>query len=161
PAATDPRSARRRRSRPPSRTRGACARDPGRPSRCGGGAWPHDIVIAGVRISVVLPYYNRSRFIDECLDSGFPPNPPPHEVIVVDDASRLDDRRHVERLRPRIRLVQLGRNRGVSGARNAGVAAARGDWIAFQDSDDLWEPDKLARQWSHLEANAGCDGVQS
>jgi len=114
-----------------------------------------------VRISVVIPYYNRSRFIDACLDSVFAQTLAPDEVIVVDDASRPEETQHLERKGASIRLVRLLRNRGVSGARNAGIAVAQGEWIAFQDSDDLWEPDKLARQWRHLEANPECDGVQS
>jgi glycosyltransferase involved in cell wall biosynthesis len=49
---------------------------------------------------------------------------------------------------------------GVSAARNAGVRAATGDWIAFNDSDDLWVPEKLAIQVDHV-ARHGCDGVHT
>lgn len=113
------------------------------------------------RISVVIPYYNRARFIDDCLASVFAQTHPPHEVIVVDDASRPEERRHLDRFLPRIRIVDQPRNGGVSAARNAGVRAATGEWIAFNDSDDLWVPDKLAIQVAHLEGNPGCDGVHT
>ena len=76
----------------------------------------------------------------------FHQDPPPAEVIVVDDGSEPTQRRYLDRFVPKIRVVALARNRGVSAARNAGIAAAHGDWIAFQDSDDVWEPNKLAVQ---------------
>jgi glycosyltransferase involved in cell wall biosynthesis len=112
------------------------------------------------RISVIVPYYNRARFIDDCLASVFAQTRTPDEIIVVDDASRPDERAHLDRF-PRIRIVDQPRNMGVSAARNAGVRAATGDWIAFNDSDDLWVADKLARQVDYLAAHAGCDGVHS
>jgi glycosyltransferase involved in cell wall biosynthesis len=112
-------------------------------------------------ISVVIPHYNRQRFIDECLESVFAQTHPADEVIVVDDGSQPDQRRHLRKFVPRIRLVELPQNRGVSAARNAGIAAATGDWIAFQDSDDLWVPDKLAVQWEHLQRTPDSDGVHS
>lgn len=113
------------------------------------------------RISVIIPYYNRARFIDDCLASVFAQTRAPDEVIVVDDASRPDERRHLDRFLPRIRIVDQPRNLGVSAARNAGVRAATGDWIAFNDSDDLWVPGKLSRQVDYLAGHPGCDGVHS
>jgi glycosyltransferase involved in cell wall biosynthesis len=116
---------------------------------------------AVARISVVIPYYNRARFIDECLASIFAQTRPPDEIIVVDDASEPDQRKHLDRHAGRIRVVDQPRNRGVSAARNAGVQAATGDWIAFNDSDDLWVPEKLAVQLDHVARNPECDGVHS
>ena len=113
------------------------------------------------RISVVIPYYNRARFIDECLASVFSQSRAPDEVIVVDDGSEPSQRRHLDKFLPRIRIVDQPRNLGVSAARNAGVRAASGDWIAFNDSDDLWVPEKLAIQVEHVTRHAGCDGVHS
>ena len=112
------------------------------------------------RISVVIPYYNRSRFIDDCLASVFAQTRTPDEVIVVDDASQPRERAYLDKFLPRIRIVDQPRNGGVSAARNAGVRAATGSWIAFNDSDDLWVPDKLAIQVDHA-TRTGCDGVHS
>jgi len=89
------------------------------------------------RVSVIIPYYNRARFIDECLASIFAQTRAPDEVIVVDDGSAPDQRRHLDRFAPRVQIVDQPRNLGVSAARNAGVRAATGDWIAFNDSDDV------------------------
>jgi glycosyltransferase involved in cell wall biosynthesis len=113
------------------------------------------------RISVVIPYYNRARFIDDCLASVFDQRHAADEVIVVDDGSAPDERRHLDRFLPRIRIVDQPRNLGVAAARNAGVRAASGDWIAFNDSDDLWLPHKLAIQVDHVTANPGCDAVHT
>jgi glycosyltransferase involved in cell wall biosynthesis len=113
------------------------------------------------RISAVIPYYNRARFIDECLASVFAQTRAPDEIIVVDDASEAAQRRHLDRYAPRVRIVDQPRNGGVSAARNAGIRAATGDWIAFNDSDDLWAPDKLAIQLDHVTRHPGCDGVHS
>ena len=112
-------------------------------------------------ISVVIPYFNRARFIDECLESIFAQTLAPSEIIVVDDASNPDQRRHLDKFLPRIRIVDLPRNRGVSAARNAGMRAAQHDWIAFNDSDDTWTPDKLAVQQAYLDANPECDGLHT
>ncbi|HMG53254.1 MAG TPA: glycosyltransferase family A protein [Kofleriaceae bacterium] len=113
------------------------------------------------RISVVIPYYNRARFIDDCLASVFDQRRAADEIIVVDDGSRPDERRHLDRFLPRIRIVDQPRNMGVSAARNAGVREATGDWLAFNDSDDRWVPDKLAIQVEHLTRHPACDGVHS
>jgi len=113
------------------------------------------------RISVVIPYYNRARFIDDCLASVFAQTHAPDEVLVVDDASRPDERAYLDKFLPRIRIVDQPRNLGVSAARNAGVRAATGAWIAFNDSDDLWLPDKLAIQVDHVARHPGCVGLHT
>lgn len=112
-------------------------------------------------VSVVIPYFNRARFIDDCLTSVFDQTVAPHEVIVVDDASEPAERRHLDSWAPRIRIVDQPKNGGVSAARNAGIRAATGDWIAFNDSDDVWVKDKLAIQLDHIERHPECDGVHT
>lgn len=113
------------------------------------------------RVSVIIPYYNRARFIDECLASIFAQSHAPDEVIVVDDGSAPDQRRHLDQFAPRVRIIDQPRNGGVSSARNAGLHAATGEWVAFNDSDDVWVPDKLAIQLAHLAKQPDCDGVHT
>jgi glycosyltransferase involved in cell wall biosynthesis len=113
------------------------------------------------RVSVIIPYYNRARFIDECLASIFAQSRVPDEVIVVDDGSVPEERRHLDRFLPRIQIVDQVRNQGVSAARNAGVRAATGAWVAFNDSDETWVPDKLKIQLEYLVNHPGCDGVHT
>jgi glycosyltransferase involved in cell wall biosynthesis len=113
------------------------------------------------RVSVIIPYYNRARFIDECLASVFAQTRPADEIIVVDDASEAAQRRHLDRYLPLIRIVDQQHNGGVSSARNAGIRAASGDWIAFNDSDDTWAADKLATQIEFVTRHPDCDGVHT
>jgi glycosyltransferase involved in cell wall biosynthesis len=69
------------------------------------------------------------------------------EVLVVDDGSGGRARPLLERVGdPRVRMLGHDRRRGPAAARNTGAAAAHGAWVAFLDDDDLWAPDKLARQ---------------
>ena len=114
--------------------------------RIGGGK-----VKVGDLISVVIPVYNRETKIGRALAGVCAQTYGNIEIVVVDDASTDGTAAAVEAFGdPRVRLVRHDRNRGAGAARNSGVAAARGDWIAFQDSDDDWLPEKLARQAAML-----------
>jgi glycosyltransferase involved in cell wall biosynthesis len=99
------------------------------------------------RVSVVVPTRNRSRLLAMTLRGVLRQTGVDLEVIVVDEASTDDTPSLLSGLGdPRVRTVRHETPRGVSTARNRGVAEARGDWVAFTDDDDLWAPDKLARQ---------------
>ncbi|MEN6350329.1 MAG: glycosyltransferase family 2 protein [Syntrophomonas sp.] len=108
-------------------------------------------------ISIVIPAFNRENTITYCLDSILAQTYKNLEVIVVDDCS-TDKTVPVVRSHPdpRVRCVVLEKNSGAQAARNRGIQEAQADWIAFQDSDDEWLPEKLARQVSVL-ASAGYD----
>ncbi len=98
-------------------------------------------------VSVVIPTYNRRDSVREAIASAVAQSYPDVEVIVVDDGSD-DGTAEVVREFQEFEVVQYvyQANRGVSAARNVGVARARGELIAFLDSDDVWQPDKLAYQ---------------
>ena len=72
------------------------------------------------------------------------------ELIVVDDGSTDATATELAKLGSRLHLIRTGRG-GVAAARNTGVGAAAGRYIAFLDSDDLWQPRKLARQTQFME----------
>ena len=112
-------------------------------------------------ISVVIPYYNGSRTIEDALASVTAQTVAPCEVIIVDDASRPEEAAALDRLAPAPEniVIHLAQNRGPSVARNVGISRARGEWIAFLDCDDLWEPTKLERQCAVIERNAECRAV--
>ena len=103
-------------------------------------------------ISVVIPVYNRSTTIGYCLQSVLAQTLQPLEVLVVDDGSLDDTVAVVERLRhPLVRVVRQNNNAGAQEARRRGIMEAKGDWIAFQDSDDEWLPEKLEVQWKETQ----------
>jgi glycosyltransferase involved in cell wall biosynthesis len=109
------------------------------------------MLASGDTISVIIPLYNRREEIGRAIASALRQSHAPHEIVVVDDASRDDSAEAVAALGdPRIRLLRHERNRGASAARNTGIAGATGEWIALLDSDDEWEPEKLARQLAAL-----------
>ena len=106
---------------------------------------------AGNTISVVIPLYNRREEIGRAIASALRQSHAPDEIVVVDDASRDGSAEAVAALGDsRIRLLRHERNRGAAAARNTGIALATSDWIALLDSDDEWEPEKLARQLNAL-----------
>jgi glycosyltransferase involved in cell wall biosynthesis len=111
-------------------------------------------------VSVVLPVYNRGRRVGEAIRSVLDQTFREFELIVVDDASTDETLQVVREIEDdRLRIIALEQQAGAPGARNAGLKEARGKWVAFQDSDDLWMPDKLAKQVARLEGNpqaVGC-----
>ena len=98
-------------------------------------------------ISVVIPSYNRRKSISICIESIRNQTFPPREIIVVDDNSTDDTRDVVQGIRcPDLKYLRLKRNMGAQAARNLGIYESSGFWIAFQDSDDEWVPEKLETQ---------------
>jgi glycosyltransferase involved in cell wall biosynthesis len=96
------------------------------------------------KISVILPVHNRADVLARAIESVLAQSLNDFELVIVDDGSTdasvavargFDD--------PRIRLIELGQNRGGNAARNAGVEAAKAPLIAFLDSDDTYLAEKL------------------
>lgn len=106
------------------------------------------------RVSVIIPTYNRERFVVPAIESVLRQSFGDRELIVVDDGSTDDTRLRLERYENRIRYVYQA-NAGPGAARNTGIQAATGEWLAFLDSDDEWTTEYLARQFQHLESGPG------
>lgn len=107
-----------------------------------------------MRISAVIPVFNRQQLGMRAVRSALAQKHPLIEVIAVDDGSAepfIADQDVAGDTR--LRVIRLAQNAGASAARNAGIDAARGDWIALLDSDDVWEPGKLARQAAFVAAD--------
>jgi glycosyltransferase involved in cell wall biosynthesis len=101
-------------------------------------------------ISVLIPAFNAARFLAAALESVAAQTLAAREAIVVDDGS-TDGSAEVAARFPFARVFRQ-ENRGASAARNRAAAEARGDHLAFLDADDLWKPEKLARQMAVLAA---------
>lgn len=98
------------------------------------------------KISVVIPAYNSMSFLPKTLDSVFEQTFSDFEILVINDGSTDHTAQWVSSLTDnRVRLVNQ-ENQGCAIARNTGVLASRGQYIAFLDADDLWEPTKLEKQ---------------
>ncbi len=97
-----------------------------------------------MRISVVIPSFNRRHTLARALDSVLAQTSPVDEIIVVDDGSSDGSERLIAADYPAVKLIRQP-NQGVSAARNRGIEAAAGDWIALLDSDDSWHGDKIER----------------
>ncbi|HZR83431.1 MAG TPA: glycosyltransferase family A protein [Candidatus Binatia bacterium] len=111
------------------------------------------------RVSVVLPVFNRAAYVGEAIESVLAQTLPPDELIVVDDGSTDDSVAIAEAFsRPSLRVLRQ-ENAGIGAARNRGLAAATGDLIAFIDSDDVWERDKLELEARAMSAREEVDLV--
>jgi glycosyltransferase involved in cell wall biosynthesis len=97
-----------------------------------------------MRVSVVIPTYNRQALGERALRSARSQEVDSMEVVVVDDSSDPPFALPADlACDPQVRLVRHDKNQGAGRARDTGVAVARGDWIAFLDSDDYWLPGTL------------------
>ena len=112
-------------------------------------------------VSVIVTTYNGSPWIVGSLTSVLEQSAVSvRSIIVVDDASTDDTCEKVLVLADRrIRLVRLESNGGVAAARNRGLAEANTQWIAFNDQDDVWLPDKLIKQVRLLEVHPDAEVV--
>jgi glycosyltransferase involved in cell wall biosynthesis len=103
-------------------------------------------------VSIIIPTYNRERLISRSVKSVLNQTYQDFELIIVDDGSTDNTGELVAGFDDgRIRYIRHEQNRGEAAARNTGIKAARYDYIAYQDSDDEWLPEKLARQIELLE----------
>ena len=107
-----------------------------------------------VRVSAVMPSYNRDRYVAEAVDSALSQGFEGLEVVVVDDGSTDGSRAALERFGDRIR-TEFRANAGQSATVNRAVELARGEYVALLDNDDAWLPGKLAREIPLLDADPG------
>lgn len=112
-------------------------------------------------VSIVLPTFNRARFLDEALASIHSQSWQDWELIVVDDGSTDDTAARIDSWRERIPQLRYVRreNGGAYAARNTGLQHARGEYIAFFDSDDLWLDHHLERCVEGLRQNPEVDWI--
>jgi glycosyltransferase involved in cell wall biosynthesis len=108
-------------------------------------------------VSVVIPAFNRERFVAEALESVVAQEYRPIEVIVVDDGS-TDATAEVAGTFSDVVVIRQ-ENRGPGAARNTGLARATGSFITFMDSDDVMSPRRLVAQVEHLRTHPNVECV--
>ena len=106
-------------------------------------------------VSVVIPTYNRKQWVAEAIDSVLKQKFRDFELLMVDDGSEDGTCEALGRYAGQVGYLYL-RHGGVSRARNIGSRICRGDFVAFLDSDDLWQPAKLQRQMEYMRAHRDC-----
>ncbi len=105
-------------------------------------------------VSIITPSYNSANFIKECIESVIAQTYTNWEMLIIDDCSRDDSYLLIKELAKqewRIKYFLLDKNIGAAGARNVAIRKAKGKYIAFLDSDDLWESQKLEKQISFMQ----------
>lgn len=106
-------------------------------------------------VTVIIPSYNREKTIKRAVDSVLNQTYKDIEVIVVDDCSTDNTLDVVKSIKDsRLKVFKLNENSGACVARNFGIEKAKGQYIAFQDSDDEWLPEKLEKQMIAFNKNA-------
>lgn len=108
-------------------------------------------------ISIIIPLYNKESQVGKTLRSVLAQSYQDFEVVIVDDGSTDGSVEAVKRFTdPRIRLISQV-NAGASAARNRGIKEAKGEFVAFLDADDEWNPEYLAKQAELIEKYPHCD----
>lgn len=101
-------------------------------------------------VSVIIPFFCHKEWLQEALVSVFNQTFSDFEVILVNDGSKEDINDLLRKFEGRIHYFEQ-ENQGPAAARNFGISKATGKYIAFEDSDDIWEPTKLEKQVSFME----------
>ncbi|MCI0380021.1 MAG: glycosyltransferase family 2 protein, partial [Gemmataceae bacterium] len=110
-----------------------------------------------MHVSVIVPLYNKAKYVERALTSISAQTAHDLEILVVDDGSTDGGGDMAERFAElRLRLIRQD-NAGPGAARNRGLAEARGEFVAFLDADDEWLPDYLEKNLALLEgSDAAC-----
>ncbi|TLU64277.1 glycosyltransferase family 2 protein [Thalassotalea litorea] len=114
-----------------------------------------------INVSVIIPFYQRQAVFCQTIESVLKQTEKPSEIIIVNDASGGDSSEFLSQFSKVATIIELPKNVGVSMARNIGANMAKSKYLAFIDSDDIWEPEKLAIQYAYLEDNSSVDLVHT
>jgi len=106
-----------------------------------------------MKISVVIPLYNKHNTIGRTVQSILNQTVQPYEIVVVNDGSTDGSEKLIENLNNPLISLRSQSNSGVSMARKKGIEEAKGDWIAFLDADDEWLDEQIATYLNLIEKN--------
>lgn len=103
-------------------------------------------------VSIIIPFYRNTRWLEEAINSALDQTLNDCEVIIINDGSKEDISFILNKYKEKIRYFQQ-ENLGAASARNKGIYKAQGEYIAFLDSDDLWDKMKLETQIEYMKKN--------
>jgi len=110
-----------------------------------------------MKVSVIIPTYNRAEFIVKSIESVLSQTRPVDEIIVVDDGSTDNTKQVINsKFGKHVKYVWQ-ENAGPAAARNTGIRYSTGDWLALIDSDDVWTPHKNERECNFISENSGTE----
>lgn len=115
-----------------------------------------------MKVSIIMPVYNCEKYLKQALESIKQQTYKNWELIIVDDCSTdnsvkvINDYINEENNKQKIELIKLEKNSNVAIARNIALKKAQGRYIAFLDSDDIWEKQKLEKQIKFMQENEYC-----
>lgn len=108
--------------------------------------------IENVKVSVIIPFYNRANLVIESVKSATMQTHKNIEILVVNDGSTDNISKLKEYIKSdkRIKFINIDKNKGASNARNIGIDESTGDYVAFLDSDDLFKTNKIEKQLKQM-----------
>lgn len=116
-------------------------------------------------VSVIIPTHNRRHYLSECVKSVINQTFSDREILIIDDHSSDDTHSLVQQLINEygkcIKYIRMEKGRGPSAARNTGLQHASGEYVAFLDSDDLWDKDNLKLKMRIFDSERDIDAVLS
>src|SRR4028119_2409178 len=113
------------------------------------------------KVSVIIPAYNAMAYLPETLESVLNQTFTDFEVLIINDGSSDGIVEWASEIKDsRVKLISQ-ENQGLSGARNTGIWSSQGEYLAFLDADDIWEPTKLEKQVQCLEEDNNIGLVSS
>ena len=112
-------------------------------------------ILNQISVDIILPNYNSSKYIEETLNSIFGQSFKNWKLLIVDDNSNDETKNVIKRydLNKKIKTIWLKKNKGAGFCRNLAMRNTKSEYIAFIDSDDIWEKEKLSKQLDFMVKN--------
>ena len=108
-------------------------------------------------VSIIMPVHNCCKYIVQAIISVKMQTYKNWELIIIDDASTDNTLQEIQNvikdIKDRVKLIELGKNKGVANARNIGLKQAKGRYIAYLDADDFWKKEKIEHQIGFMKRN--------
>lgn len=113
----------------------------------------------GVLVSVVIPLYNHEKYIGQAVQSVLCQTYQSWELIIIDDGSKDQSVKKARAYKDRRIRIYEQDNEGAHRAINRGLSMAKGEYLAILNSDDQYEPERLAKMVQYMEKHAGTDFI--